>query len=90
MIVTFVTRGTGFGERDALPVRPRAPTAEEADRLAAACEAPIEKLVFWTLLDTGLRVSELCTLTLKDILRLRGRRFNPTYLPSSPLGSGLS
>ncbi len=45
MIVTFVTRGTRFGGRDALPVRPRAPTAEEADRLAAACEAPIEKLV---------------------------------------------
>jgi len=89
MIVTFVTRGAGFGGRDALPVRPRAPTAEEADWLAAACEAPIEKLVSWTLLDTGLRVSELCTLTLKDI-RLRGRRFNPTYLPSSPLGSGLS
>jgi len=71
-------------------VREPPPPRRRTGRLAAACEAPIEKLVFWTLLDTGLRVSELCTLTLKDILRLGGRRFDPTYLPSSPLGSGLS
>jgi integrase/recombinase XerD len=43
-------------------------TAEEADRLAAACEAPTEQLIVWTLLDTGLRVSEPCALTSKDIL----------------------
>jgi Tn3 transposase DDE domain/Phage integrase family len=43
-------------------------TTEEADRLAAACEAPTEQLIVWTLLDTGLRVSELCALTSKDIL----------------------
>lgn len=43
-------------------------TAEEADRLSNACEAPTERLVVWTLLDTGLRVSELCALTSKDVL----------------------
>jgi integrase/recombinase XerD len=54
-------------------------TAEEADRLANACETPTEQLIVWTLLDTGLRVSELCALTTKDILwqqrqlRFRGK-----------------
>src|SRR5258708_12990459 len=43
-------------------------TAEEADRLANACETPTEQLIVWTLLDTGLRVSELCALTSKEIL----------------------
>jgi hypothetical protein len=33
-------------------------TAEEADRLANACETPTEQLFVWTLLDNGLRVSE--------------------------------
>jgi len=41
--------------------------AEEADRLANACESVEEKLVVWTLLDTGLRVSELCSLTGESI-----------------------
>lgn len=41
---------------------------EEADRLANACRTPEEKLVVWTLLDSGLRVSELCSLTLDNIL----------------------
>lgn len=54
-------------------------TAEEADRLANACETPTEQLIIWTLLDTGLRVSELCALTTKDLLwqqrqlRVRGK-----------------
>ena len=54
-------------------------TAEEADRLANACETPTEQLIVWTLLDTGLRVGELCALTSKDILwqqrqlRVRGK-----------------
>ncbi|MEO6807521.1 MAG: tyrosine-type recombinase/integrase [Isosphaeraceae bacterium] len=42
--------------------------AEEVDQLVNACETPLEKLVVWTLMDTGLRVSELCGLTTKDIL----------------------
>ena len=43
--------------------------AEEADRLCQACESLEEKLVVWTLLDTGMRVSELCNLKAKQILR---------------------
>lgn len=37
-------------------------TADEANRLANACQTHQEKLVIWTLLDTGLRVSELAQL----------------------------
>jgi integrase/recombinase XerD len=43
-------------------------TAEESDRLSNACETPTERLIVWTLLDTGLRVSELCDLTPKNVL----------------------
>lgn len=42
--------------------------SDEADRLSNACKTPKEKLVIWTLLDTGLRVSELCGLTTENIL----------------------
>jgi integrase/recombinase XerD len=42
--------------------------SEEADRLCHACENTQEKLIIWTLLDTGLRVSELCSLTPQHIL----------------------
>lgn len=42
--------------------------AEEADRLSHACSTPQEKLIIWTLLDTGLRVSELCSLTSQNML----------------------
>ena len=41
---------------------------EEADKLCQACETMLEKLIVWTLIDTGLRVSELCTLTPRNIL----------------------
>jgi integrase/recombinase XerD len=43
-------------------------TAEESDRRSNACETPTERLVVWTLLDTGLCVSELCDLTPKNVL----------------------
>src|SRR5437870_1905257 len=43
-------------------------TADESDRLSNACETPTERLVVWTLLDTGLRVGELCALTSKNVL----------------------
>jgi len=36
--------------------------AQETDRLVNACDTFREKLVVWTLLDTGLRVSEFCSL----------------------------
>ena len=43
-------------------------TTDEADRMANACETSTEQLVVWTLLDTGLRVGELCGLTSKNML----------------------
>ena len=42
--------------------------AEEADQLCQACSTMLEKLVIWTMLDTGLRVSELCALKPENIL----------------------
>jgi integrase len=44
-------------------------TQDEANRLAQACSSHQEKLVVLTLLDTGLRVSELAEMT-KENLRL--------------------
>jgi integrase/recombinase XerD len=50
---------------------------EEADRLVNACQDTKEKLVVWTLLDTGLRVSELCGLTPENMLwQQRALRIN--------------
>lgn len=40
---------------------------EEYDRLVNACETFREKLVIWTLLETGLRVGEFCDLKRKNI-----------------------
>ena len=54
-------------------------TQEDADSLANACETTQEKLIVWPLLDCGLRVSELCSLTPKHIqwqqrcLRIKGK-----------------
>ena len=42
--------------------------AEEADTLSHACATTAEKLIIWTLIDTGLRVSELCSLTAQHLL----------------------
>ena len=42
-------------------------TNQEADLLCQACETFQEKLIIWTLLDTGLRVSELCALSSQQI-----------------------
>ena len=42
--------------------------AEETDALSHACETTQAKLIIWTLIDTGLRVSELCRLTSQHIL----------------------
>ncbi|MDO8805161.1 MAG: site-specific integrase, partial [Elusimicrobiota bacterium] len=43
-------------------------TNANADRLANACSSGIEKVVISTLLDTGLRVSELAGLTKENVL----------------------
>src|SRR4051812_33831858 len=71
-------------------------TADESDRLSNACETATERLVVWTLLDTGLRVGELCGLTSGSILwhrrQLRvkgktgthGRRAKVCVVPTSP------
>jgi integrase/recombinase XerD len=54
-------------------------TQQDADRLAQACDSTQEKLIIWPLLDCGLRVSELCGLTPKNIqwqqrsLRIKGK-----------------
>ena len=52
---------------------------EEADQLANACQTTEERLIVWTLLDTGLRISELCSLTQENIqwqqrsIRVKGK-----------------
>ncbi len=48
-------------------------SSEESDKLANAAESFQEKLVIFTLLDTGLRVSELSGLT-KDNIQWQERR----------------
>lgn len=42
-------------------------TAEEANRLAGACQTHEERLIIWTLVDTGLRVSEFCRLSSSNV-----------------------
>jgi len=70
--------------------------AEEADRLSNACQTTKERLLVWTLLDTGLRVSELCSLTGENIqwqqraIRIKGKggpygkRSKQRVVPMSP------
>lgn len=41
---------------------------EEADRMYSACSTQKEKLIVWTLLETGLRVGELCALSDNNIM----------------------
>lgn len=43
-------------------------TYDEADRLASACQSAVEKIFIFTLVDTGLRVSELATLKKENLL----------------------
>ncbi len=59
-------------------------TQDEANRLASACEKHEEKLVVWTLLDTGLRVSELAALT-KDNIEWQSYRL-AVYGKGGPYG----
>ena len=48
-------------------------TSDEADRLVKCCKSAEEKLVVWTLLETGLRVSEVAGLT-KDSVDTQSHR----------------
>ena len=41
---------------------------KEVDQLCGECKTSQEKLIIWTLLETGLRVSELCSITQENIL----------------------
>jgi len=41
---------------------------QDADKLSSVCSEFLEKIIIWTLLDTGLRVSELCNLKTENIL----------------------
>lgn len=59
------TKGVRIKRPRALPVRPF--TAEEQQRLLAVCRSPRERLVVTLLLSTGLRASELLSLTRSDI-----------------------
>ena len=60
-------------------------TADEANRLANACKSHEEKLVIWTLLDTGLRVAELANLG-RDKLDWQAHRIM-IYGKGAPYGS---
>ena len=60
-------------------------TRDEANRLANACQTHEEKLVLWTLLDTGLRVSEFATLK-KDNIDWQAHRLM-VYGKGGPYGS---
>jgi integrase/recombinase XerD len=59
-------------------------TQDEATRLANACETPLERLIICTILDTGLRVSELVGLQASNIDR-QGRRLI-VYGKGGPFG----
>jgi integrase/recombinase XerD len=60
-------------------------TGDEANRLASVCKSFEEKLVVWTLLDTGLRVAELAGLT-KDSVDWQGHRIM-VYGKGGPFGT---
>lgn len=60
-------------------------TQDEATRLANACTSHEERLIVWTLLDTGLRVAELANLT-RQHLDWQGHRLT-VYGKGGPYGS---
>ena len=60
-------------------------TSDEANRLASLCNTHEEKLIVWTLLDTGLRVAELANLT-KDNIDWQGHRLM-IYGKGGPYGT---
>jgi pimeloyl-ACP methyl ester carboxylesterase len=73
-VATFLARALGG------PLTP-----DEASRLADTCQTPEEKLIVWTLLDMGLRVSELAHIT-RDRFDREGHRLT-VYGKGGPYGS---
>lgn len=76
--------------RNGRPEYKREPlTQDEANTIAGACKDAREKLVVWTLLDTGLRVDEFSSLTKTNIdwqqhrITLRGKGNKRRVLPMS-------
>ena len=59
-------------------------TQDAASRLANACATGEERLIVWTLLDTGLRVHELATLS-RDQIDWQGHRLT-IYGKGGPYG----
>src|SRR5208283_6124221 len=62
-------------------------TARESDRLSNACETPTERLVVWTLLDTGLRVA-LGPPTFPRCQKVGGRSLGNHASLVEPVGEG--
>jgi integrase/recombinase XerD len=60
-------------------------TADEANRMTSTCNTHEEKLIVWTLLDTGLRVAELAKLK-KDNIDWQGHRLM-VYGKGGPYGT---
>src|SRR5579864_2855416 len=64
-------------------------TSGEADHLASVCRTPRERRVIWTLLDTGLLVTELAELTqsciaLSSNCLYASARGKPRLIPLTP------
>lgn len=65
-------------------------TSEESKRLEQACSTFDEKLIIWTLLDTGLRIQELISLTPSNLdwqshqLVIRGKGKKRRVVPMTP------
>src|SRR6266850_565797 len=60
-------------------------TPDQATRLANACTTPEDRLVVWTLLDTGLRLRELAGLT-REMIDWQGQRVR-VHGKGGPYGS---
>ena len=65
--IRWAIKGLMLGEGMRRQYKREPLSQEEANRLANVCETHQEKLITWTLLDTGIRVSELAGLSKDNI-----------------------